>query len=440
MRSGSKHIAGFVFSILAVQAGAQERYSLQQLVEKVLAENYQVQIVSNEAAIAENNNTPGNAGFLPTLDAEGRQSTTINSVQQELSTGVVNRGQNATSSTLSGAVALNWTVFDGMRMFAMRDQLTLLAEMGQVDARYYIEQTVADVATAYYQLLSERALLRNYMEATTVSRFRYRLEEKKKAIGSSTGLLFNQAKADYFTDSALVVQQRNTIHTLEIQINRLVNDSLDQPLDLSEENIPFSALESREALVKSALGNSRQLKRAFIEEMIAETEVRIQRAARYPEVDLFANYSYSKQSNEVGFIRSNRNVGPGFGINVRLNLYNGGNTNRAIENAGILRENADLSLKSTTQLVESAVLQVYYQYQSASEQLAIAREREAAARLSLTIAQQQYEAGAINGYDFRLTQVSVINAQNIVAGLEFDIKAAEIELFRLSGVLMDRIY
>jgi len=441
MRIGRTAMRMLVWALFmwGVQAQAQEQvYTLPQLIDRVLAENYGIKIVSNQNAIAENNNSLGNAGFLPTVSAEGRQSTNINSVQQVLSSGDVNRGQNAKSSTLSGQVALNWTVFDGFRMFAMRDQLGLLAEQSRIDSRYYIEQTVADVTTAYYQLLKEHMLLDNYLETLAVSRFRYRLEEKKKNIGSSTALLYNQAKADYFADSSLVVQQQSIIRNIEIQINQLTNDTLDRPLNLGEPAIAFTPLDAREVLVKTAIESNRNLKRAFLDEMIAETNVRIQQAARYPQVDLFANYSYSKQVNEVGFIRSNRNVGPGVGISVRLNLYNGGNVNRAIENAQIERDNAVLGQKSTAQLVEATVLQGYYQYQSAADQLAIAQQREAAARLSLDIARQQYEAGTINGYDFRQTQISVINAQSIMAELRLAIKTAEIELYRLSGVLMEK--
>lgn len=425
-----------LFMISSCAVFAQKNDALSLLVERVLNENYGVQLVKINAEIAENNNTAGNAGMLPTVDVQGQQSVSLSSIRQELANGDQNRGDNAQSTNLNGMVALNWTVFDGFRMFAARDQLGLLADLSELESKYYIEQTVADVAGTYYALRKEHALLENLRDATTISRFRFDLEKKKMEIGASNALNFNQAKSDYYADSAMVIAQIMRIRQLEIQINTLVNDSLTKEISISDVALSFDPLADSESLLQRALQNNREYKRAMIEALISETNLKLQRSARLPEIDLFAQYNYSRQANEVGFLRSNQNIGPSVGVAVRFNLYNGGNTNRLIENARLENQAGDISTKSTAQLIESALLQAYEAYSAGLAQLNLAQSRRSAAMATMEITQKQYEIGAINGFDFRMTQINVLNASNIVDELEERIKSAQIEIYRLSGTLL----
>ncbi|MEX2596856.1 MAG: TolC family protein [Salibacteraceae bacterium] len=425
-------IIGLIF-----QTHAQESIDATELVQRILSENYGVKMVRLEEEIAANNNTLGNAGFLPTVDVSGQQSITLNSVRQELANGDLNRGDNARSTSLSAMVDLNWTVFDGFRMFALKDQLGLLQDLGELESKYYIEQTVADAADAFYALNAFQKLLANYEEALEVSSFRYKLEQKKNTIGTSNALLFNQAKSDYLADSALLSEQRLKVRQFNIQLNQWMNDSLEKEYTAQTKSLAFDKLGQKEELIKQSVQSSRDFKRAMIEEMISETQRKIERASRLPEIDLFASYSISRQANEVGFLKSNQNIGPGAGVRIRFNLYNGGNTNRLIKNANLERERQQLNVKSTTQMIEASILQSYYAFNAAVDQLLMAKERESAARKSLEVARQQYEAGAINGFDFRQTQISVLNVSNIVAELEYRIKSIEIELARLSGNILN---
>jgi len=152
----------FVGLLAANNSFSQEVYNLQMLIDRVLEENYQVRIQRNLELITENNNTLGNAGFLPVVDAEGNATLSYNNTKQEYSSGTTNEGSNAKSSNLNGLIAVNWTVFDGFKMFAKRKQLDLIQQLGAVNTRYFIEQTVADVTLAYYEVILQKELLENY--------------------------------------------------------------------------------------------------------------------------------------------------------------------------------------------------------------------------------------------------------------------------------------
>ena len=121
-----------VLSLITLMGFAQEPVSLSKLIERVLTENYQVKIVRNEAKQAANGNTLGNAGFLPTLDVQGTHSSAANNTHQELFNGSVRDGSNAKSKVYIAYVEANWTIFDGFKMFAQRDKLGLLEQIGEM--------------------------------------------------------------------------------------------------------------------------------------------------------------------------------------------------------------------------------------------------------------------------------------------------------------------
>ncbi|MDX9880856.1 MAG: TolC family protein [Prolixibacteraceae bacterium] len=431
----NKIILTIFLLMLAGKHQAQEPVSLPILIDRVLTENYQIKIVRNEALQASNNNTLGNAGFLPSVGVQGTTSGATNNTHQELFNGTIRDGEDAKSKVYSTLVEANWTIFDGFRMFAQRDKLSLLEQIGSIDARYFMEQTIADVSVAYYQLVKEMTLLHNLRKTCNVSRFRFRLEEKKKQVGSSTALAYNLAMMDYHADSLDVISQEQLIKSLQIELNRLARNNPESPLVPADHEFNPEGIAARELLTEQAIQANKNIRLAQIQELIAEKNVRIQQAARYPQIDVYGRYSYSKQTNEVGVTQLNRTYGRTFGITVRFNLYNGGTLNKAIANEKLASENSILTRQNTTELITADILDNYYEYQSLVKQQALARENIRLAEKSQEIARTQFEKGAIDGYDFRQTQLSVINAQNRLTQIGFSIKVLEIEINRLTGKL-----
>lgn len=427
-----------IFLCISVVLPAQENYDLSSLVRRALLENYNILIVRNEEKIADNNHTLGNAGFLPTIDIQGTISRSSNNTKQEFFSGVIRESDDADSKNLNSYVIMNWKVFDGLMMFARYDQLGLLKEIGALDTKYYIEQTVSDIADAWYELIKEKMLLANYNQTLDVSRFRLSLESKKLDVGSGNLLLYNQALVDFSTDSITVMNQKRLIRSLVIQINQLVNLDPDLEINvLNPEIIPEIILQ-KDSLISKAVRANQEIKKSMLQEMVSETNIRVRRSAYFPEVNLYGQLSYSEQSNEISTLKYGRTLGKQIGITVRYNLFNGFNDRREVENAKLTHENSSLERENITKQIRSTVLDNFYQYQSLSRQLMLAEQNTLAAQKSLDIAKIQYEKGDISGYDFRQTQLSLIRSQNTALSLRYNLKSTEIELLRLTGDLMER--
>ena len=425
----------FLFS--TSQVFPQETFDLPDLVDRILSENYQIRILKNEEVINENNNTLGNAGFLPVVSLSGGRSNTINNTKQKLFNGDIREGKNAENTNLNGLIRVDWNIFNGFGMFVRRDQLNLLETISQEETRYLVEQTITDVAGLYYQLVRGRLRLENFEKTLGVSRFRHDLEKKKLGVGSSYALLYNQALIDYNSDSLLVIDQLRVNKSLEIRINRIINRNPDLQVGTINE-LDLEQFDNPGSLVAAASAHNRDLKLADLSELIAETNLKIQKADMYPTLDVFAQYAYNRSTNEIGVTESNRSYGGQYGFTVRFNLYNGRNERREVRNAQVVAQNTVLAKEDIVTEIEATLLDLFYQHASLTKQLSIAEQNVSAAERSQFIAREQLEKQAISGYDFRLTQLSVINAYNTVTELRYNLKALEIELNRLTGRLAEK--
>lgn len=427
-------LISLVYSLTSM---AQDTYDLSSFINRVLEENYEIRIQRNFENIATNNNRLGNAGFLPTVDAEVTASKSFNNTHQILSNGTINEGKNSVSNNLNAYAIVNWVIFDGFKMFAKKQQLNLLAQLSTIDTKYFLEQTINDVSIAYYQLLANKDLLKNFRNMLDISRYRYKLEKKKLEVGASNALPYNQALVDYNIDSLAVLSSETTIRSIEIQLSQYANLNPELPLIFAPDTIRSQVIFDRDSLMAEAFEANRDLKRSMLEEIIAEKNVRIQQADYYPEINIYGQYNYSKLSNEVGFLTQNDVYGPQIGLSVRFNLFNGGNDKREVVNEKYNSENASFQRENIQTLIRSSVLDRYNQYQSLIQRLALATDNAKVARRSLRIAGAQFEKGVINGYEFRQTQLTLILSENRVIQLELELKTLEIELNRLRGRLLD---
>jgi outer membrane protein len=418
---------------------SQENISLEELIRLTLQENYQLQIVQNQQKMAENLNTAGNAGFLPYLGIGAERSWDILTSESNLYTGIKRSGTNAQSSRFSALIEMDWTVFDGFSMFAQRDRLSHLVNMGELETKFFLEQTIADLAKTYYLLIREQQLLELYRQSLKVSGFRIELEERKRKVGSGNALLYHQAALNFNADSTLVVIQRMNIRDQQIQINRLINRSPGLILNPKDPDIDLQGIPTTEEAIEMAMINNRDLERARLEEMLADANYRIEKAERYPQVNLFGSYSFTRQTSQLGIIESAENRGSHFGVRVRLNLFDGGRQNSRIENVLLEQESAGIHEKDIRSLVESDMFRLISRYNALLQQYQLLQQSIEAADLSLVIAQEQLRTGAINGYEFRQTQLTVLQIQNQSIELKYAMRMIEIDIYRISGILMERV-
>ena len=434
-----KYVVVLVFFASANIAFSQTEMSLQELVNTALEQNYDIQIFKNNQRQAQNSNTIGNAGMMPNVDLTGEYRISQSNTNQQFFNGEGQIANNAKSTSLSGNIGVNWIVFDGLAMFARKDKLEQLELLSKEDLRFYLEQTTFDLAQIYYSLTQQKKLLESYRTSLNVSQTRYDFEQRAFEVGSSTGLDVQQALVDRNTDSSLVLNQKAQIRELEIEINQIINRDLMLAISPAD-TIVLTGDFNLVNLMEESRTNNAALSQQQLMELAALSEAKIARGALFPEVELFGNYSYNNQENEVGFLANSRQFGPNVGVRIRFNLYSGGQERIRAENLKIESESESLRTSDLQSDVEASVRIAYLRWQSRIEQVQLEKESVKAANQALKIATRQYEVGTLTNIDFRIIQLNAVNAQSRFLEAQFAAKSRELELQRLSGKLMSSVF
>ncbi|MDQ3101292.1 MAG: TolC family protein [Bacteroidota bacterium] len=434
MRSLVLFIHLIAASIVLAQETPAVVLTADQAVSIALEKNYGIRLARLEARTSEVLNTPGNAGMLPTLDANGLYSVDNSSTRQVFFSGEVRDADNANSRLLDGALSLNWTVFDGLTMFAAKDRLEALELIGRTELKQQIETTVYEVLNNYYMTVQMRSALRVQEEGLITSRERLSITETGERLGSASGLNLVQARLDLSEDSSALLDLVQQASIAQSQLNILLAQEPSTPLLLSEEIPPSDPLDLI-AIQNSSRQNNNSLLQVRQMQALAEVSIKELRGVLFPQVDLFANYGYRRSTSEVGFLQSSRAIGPDYGARVNIPLFRGSQGRSALEVARISREQAALTTEEATLQLEQQIIDGWTTYSTARKRVVMEENNLIGFRQQVDVALESYRLGMFTSVELRDVQQSLIDAENRLLLAQYESKMAELRLKLLAGQL-----
>jgi outer membrane protein TolC len=408
--------------------------SFQEIFGIALENNFQLIIMANDAEIAQNNNTYGNAGFLPSVDLDISNNTTIVNSNQKFYDGRTRDASGAQNNTFNAMAGLNWTVFDGMKMWAGKQRLEEIENMGWMNLQLGIEMTYLDLASLYFRLVQEQKLLQVLKSTLEVSRARLVLAEKKFAIGSSSEVDLNQARIDMSTDSTLFIRQGVLIKNLQADINILAGRSPEIAFAAGTDILLEGGIDYEE-MYASMLEQNYTVLLVKSEARVKYQEIRENRAELLPSLDLYANYAYTNLRSQTGLLETSTVNGPAFGFSLNYNLFNGLNSRRELQNSKIEYESAEVRADEVVNAMHADLYKTFNTYKGAVQEVALEKTNLENADKNLQIAIQLYRSGAINEIEFRDIQRKALEAENRLLAAEYIMKMAALNLRQISGML-----
>lgn len=413
---------------------AQEPLSLYQAVEAGLKNNYSIVIQQNYAAIASNNNTIGNAGFLPVLNLSGTQNNTFTSTRQEMFNGTVKDIDNAKNRSMSAGVQLTWTLFDGLSMFATKDMLERWEQTGETEVRIAMENTVSSIAMTYYGAIQQQQLIQVLQDALELSKERQEISRAKIDLGAGSEMMLLQATVDMNTDSINLIREKSALRQTLADLNRLMALHPTQPFILTD-SIMIARTLSFDSLLANTLEQNNELLIARNNMDISLLALKDARSQRYPRLNLNAGYNYNQINSQTGFAEYSRSVGPSVGFSLAYPIFDGLNVTRTIRNAKLEMNTSENLIKDTELALTTDLYKLYTDYLTNLEIVDIEKINQDVARLDLEVAFEKYRLGTINDIDLREIQKRYIDAQYQLLLSQFLAKKAETDLLRISGEL-----
>jgi outer membrane protein TolC len=416
-------------------AHSQEVISLQQALALGLKNNYSIILQQNDAQIAKNNNTLGNAGFLPSLNLTASQNNTISTTHQEQFSGAVKDVKNGKSNALNTGAQLNWTVFDGLNMFVSHKMLGVLEDLGENGTRIVLEGTVSDITLSWYSIIQMKKLVKVAQDAVDLSMQRKRIAAAKVSLGAGSQLMMLQSTVDLNADSTRLIRQLVMLANARADFNQLLCRNPVTPFEIHD-SIQLSSPRPYDTLLSEALRQNSRLTAARLNQDLARLGVRQAQSDRYPQVNLTAGYTYGTLNSQSGFLQYNQSYGPSYGINLSYNLFNGFNVTRAVKNAKILMNSGEIEVEDAGLAVQTSLYKTHQEFNANLEIVKMQLTNVGVAGENVNIAFEKYKLGSINDIELREIQQKLIDAEYQLILSQFEAKKAEVELQRLSGELL----
>lgn len=418
---------------------AQQLLTVEEAVAAALKNNYDIQLLRNDSAVYALNNSYAYAGLLPRLNATSSVIFNNNNLKQRLADGTERKQGGIRSDNIASSVNLNWTVFDGLKMFATRDKLAEFVRLGDLSIKNQLVITVADVIKTYYNIVRQKQQLLAIEEQMALNEELVKQAEKKFSVGLGAKPVLLQAKVDLNAQKAAKLRQISLIEQMKEQLNQLLVFAQGTIYEVSD-SIPINYTLLMGDILTIAQKSNPELVLAKQNIQIAGLTLRERKAERWPTVSLNSAYNFSRTTNQLVVNNFtpllNRNLGFNYGISANIPIFNNFNVKRQIKVAQLDIAYQQLLYEYKRTQVDIAISNAYKDYDLQQKLLALEEENIKLARENVYIASERLRLGVTSFLELRETQKSLEDAYNRLIAARYNTKVAETELLRLRGDLI----
>ncbi len=432
----------FLFPVLLLTglcATAQPILSLEEAIGTALKNNYDIQLSRNDSLVAALDYSFRNTVFFPRLNGSINSTWNNNDQKVTLADGTKREQKNIKSNNLNAGINLNWTLFDGLRMFATREKVEEFVKLGELGIKNQVINSVATVINTYYNIVRQKQQLKAIEEQMSISQTRVTLAERRLDIGVGTKPDVLQSKVDLNAQKAAQLEQQTLIVQLKEQLNQLMNSPSSTGYDVVD-SIPLNT-ELALGDIQTGIENNNpllQINRKNID--IAGITLRERKAERWPTIALNSNFNLSRTNNQTVINPFsplfNQNQGLNYGFTAAIPIFNNLTTKRLIRQAELDIRFQQLFYDNQKSLLNVAVMNAFMEYEQQKKALALEEENILLAKENVTIALEVYRLGGSTFIQLREAQKSLEDAYNRLIAARYNTKLAETELLRLKGDLV----
>lgn len=441
----NRHILAGLLSFLLLCAHdleAQEVLTLDQAVQTALENNYQIRIRQYDVEISQMQVDPALVGRRPVIDLNGTYQFGWSDARIEtLPIGPGPEGANVNelngiSNTVNVGPQLNLTLIDGKAGKYQLEQFSKLSAIASLQLRQTIEQTISAVTSAYLNIAREQSLMGITRQNIELSQERLARVTQDASYGNSSSLEELQVEVDLKTDSVTLRNQALIYENAKRDLLHLMGLKLYEDYVVEEDVLINSTLRS-EALEQQFLSNNTLLKISDQNVALAELDIDLAKSAYRPRLSGFANVNYNYIQDDASFLLETRTFGPNIGVNLSIPILDGGARRIRKQSAEVRMDQRTLEKEELADALLQDLRNIYATYRNTLEQLRIEKSNLRSFERNLENIEDKFRLGLATNTDVRAAQLNLNAAQNRISNYQFTIKQAEIDLYLLSGQLID---
>ena len=424
---------------------SQEILTKKEALRITLENNFGIKIANNNVAIAKNNSSIYNSGFLPTASLTSGadyRNNNQNLIFKDRDTNEDNEigGSGIVTKTYNASLGLNYTIFDGLGRKYNYQQLKETYNLTELQAKATIENTYLQLFTLYFQIARFSENTNNLQEALTISKSRLTRATYQYEYGQSTKLELLNAEVDVNNDSITLINAKQQLSNAKRGLNIVLG--VEKAVDYEvETQVDFNKLLKFEDLKQKTIATNIQLQQNEKNIAISQFNIKINKANLLPSLNFNASYGFNRTENEnlinpfgARLITSD---GLNAGLSLSWSLFDGGVTKTRVSNAKIALENEQIALAQQKLTISNTLKNTWENY---NNQLFILKAQETNVltnKNNFDRTQERYKLGQVTSIEFRQAQINLISSKSAFNNAKFDAKLIELLLLQLSGDLLN---
>jgi len=425
--------------MLANARSQQQLVTLQDAIAATLRNNYDILLVKTDSAAAAIDKEYIYAGFLPTVNGIVSRTQNTSTQKQVLVDHSTRTGKDVQNINLNAAVNLNWVLFDGLQMFAIRDRLNQQFDLEKINLKNQVVNSTAEVVNAYYIIVRQKQQLKAIEEQMSINEERVKLADRKLSVGLGTKPELLQAKVDLNAQKAIHLQQQTIMEQAKEELNQLTGMRLPAFYEVTD-SIPINDSYHIEDIQNNIEQTNLTIQQYAKNVDISKTLLREAQGARWPTISFGSGYTFSKTDtrNVINPYSTifNRNTGFNFGFTANVPILNYMNVNRSIKQARLNIDYNETSLSRQKNMINMSVRVGYNNYRYQLSALRLEEENIELAKENVAIALERFRLGVSTYLELREAQKSLEDAYDRLIAARYNTKLAETELLRLKGELV----
>ena len=171
---------------------------------------------------------------------------------------------------------------------------------------------------------------------------------------------------------------------------------------------------------------------------IAKKDKKINSVSILPKVNFSAQYGYNNTESNTSLILDQTSLGLTGFINFSWDIFDGLARRKVTQNMQIQVESNILELTAIKQKIQKEFNSTFQQYSNSINLIEIEKRNQATSEKFFERAKEQFYQGQLSRNDFRLAQVDLSMSKNKLNQRMYSAKIAELNLYRLSGKILDQ--
>ncbi len=419
---------------LSGTANAQQRLTLQDAIAKTLKHNYDINIADLAAQQAIRNNTLGNAGFSPYVLMNASVSGSRNNVHSDLSSGAVQNNPRAISTNYNPYLVVNWTIFDGGKMFLVKKELSELEVLAQLQLKAQAQTMVSRTIQLYAQVVLENKQIAAASTALSLARVRMQISNLKYETGAGAKIDYLQARVDYnarqsdsLTFIASLTQSADSLSVLmgENEDNTYI---VDDSLELNTRHEPIDKDRLADANLNLAISHYNA--------KVSHMNARIANTYFLPSLSFAGGYNYIHTRNSTGFTLFSESYGPNGMLTLSIPVFEGGNLRRQSKVASLQAMRDDLLFEKQNTSLGRQYRTAWRNYEVAVASYNLEHENITFAKENLDVQLARFRVGIGTTLEARQAENDYVTALQRLYTAAYNLKVDETIVLELENQLV----